>query len=369
MPKGSLELDYFFNSDGTQNELVKHLGNCMTKNMYFILKDQVDSVETLYKIYIDDFTFHISRDLIGKITSIDNNDIINLQNYVNISNLYSIKNDAAKAFEVLESLLDKDEIVFVNTFMRKVPYYRTYIEDIVEQNNTMVDRHYFLALWHENDVLYYLDNIINHNKKHFVPYNKNMDIGVAKKAEFINAFNDQFSCFTIKPNIDELKEINKRMSLILKRNIENYNKEVVENTKGDRVFCGRNAIKELINICKEERFYLNEYVSTYVTDLSSRISVVFSRSCDRKRVLIYFLTKLSSTAFPDILKMIDAVKVSIDKMENARNIMLKGNIMQDYLIGTKYIEYFEEIILAEDGLYKLLEENIDQITDALVKDN
>lgn len=361
MPKESLELDYYTDKNGTQNEIIKNLGNCFTKNMFFILKNYVDNVETLYKAYIDDFTFHISRDSKGVISSIDINDIINFEIYVEMCNKISVKQNGVKAMEELEHLLDNNEIVFINTFMRKVPYYKTYVEALSEDDNTLVDRHIFLALWHTKDTLYYLDNVVNRNPKFFVPYEKNNDIGVAKKSEFLNAFTHQFNCCTIKPNLKELKIIDENLTIVLKETIRNYHKSVKAEFNGNNTFCGRNSILELENICKEERFYMNESVSTYVTDLFSRIDIVFSRSCSRKKVFLNYLTVTKNVNARSVSKIIDAINNSITKMQNAKNFMYKNYVMSDYLVNSKFIGVFEEVLFAEDVLYSLLEENLYEI--------
>ena len=86
-----------------------------------MLKRELNNIHLSYKMFLDDFNFKIVKDLFGHPLDFRLNDIKSPEDYVIKSNIHRFNRDAPAAIEKLETLLTLDEIVFVNTFMKKSP--------------------------------------------------------------------------------------------------------------------------------------------------------------------------------------------------------------------------------------------------------
>ena len=155
----------------------------------------------------------------------------------------------------------------------------------IHEIDTAIDEHVFLILGQTNTDFYFLDNYVNYNPQFFKPYLVNKGIGHDTKHSFMNAFNQQFNCFTIRPNQDELKELPERAPMIFKKTLENYYK--ADSVVDGHIECsGRSAIVELNDLLANGRIILNSKIPNKTHDVYSLLHTALIRHSDRKSIYI-----------------------------------------------------------------------------------
>lgn len=355
---------YYHDANGDKNTVLQNLGDCYTRNIFFVLKNEIHE-DKLMKGYVDDFGFAFERLNGGAIQTIYNHDIKSPSCYAKVKNYRTLKNDGTQAIEIIESLLEQNEIVFANTFMRRLPFYKSYQEIIGSEYNDVIDGHIFLLLGHQDDSLYYLENYVNLNQN-FVPYEGNASIGVESKAVFGNAFHYQFSCFTIEPNRKELLTLDDRIPSVLGSMIKSYNKPAYVNKLGHQVFYGRAAIEEMISICNEGLLRLTDKIPNRDHDFYSLSRTIFNRVVSRKRLFLHLLSRCDAVSNGNTQeKVIDALKNNLNTWETMIALMTKKYALKDYTLHADLMNRFVKILAQEDSLYEILEEQYDTICSSI----
>lgn len=358
-----LQAEYYYDSSGRPNEIIQYLGNCLTRNIYFFLKDKVEDPVLLMSAYIDDFSMILVTDAEENILDIEINDIKSPICYVRGNNEIELKHDGQQAIQYIESLLRKGETVFVNTMMKLVPYYKTYKENPSKEELDVVDSHFYLILGQTNDEFYFMDNPVNYSKR-FKAYPGNKSIGIDYKSSFINAFNCQFSCFTLEPNYSELRNLNFRIPYIINESVQNYQSKRMDNKDGQTVYLGRNMLQKFIDLYTKGQISLNEAVKNRDHDVFSLSRTIFNRNLDRKRILLLFLTDLPKC--PSQQKLVDSIEENLVNWELVKNILTKKYMKNDFFCDEKMGRLFENVLVSEDALFQTLEESLDFMNTNLV---
>ncbi len=358
-----LETEYYHDSHGKPIQSVQYLGNCLTRNIYFILKDRVDNPYLLKSAYIDDFSMNLVTDSTSTIINIQNNDIKNPACYVTEHNKIGLINDGLQAIKYIEMLLDQGEIVFVNTLMKQVPFYKSFINNAAQDPYEVADYHYFLILGHTDHEFYYLDNHVNYGKKHR-PYPGNKSIGVDSKSNFIHAFDLQFNCFTLMPDYSELAGLNSRIPYVIGQSIENYKSVGIGCEEDQTVYFGRSMIHKFIDVYTGGQIHLNDRIPNREHTVYSLSNTVFNRNNDRKRVLLMFLENLP--AGPSKQKLIDNIENNLVKWEIVKNKLTKKYFQNAFGYDAKIRHYLENALEAENSLFQTLEDEWDWIYTYLV---
>lgn len=354
----TLEMEYYYNSAGEPIAEVQSLGNCYTRNIFFMLKRYVNDSSVLYKMFLDDFNLKLVTHTDSDQFELSLNEIKDPEDYITVANKHTFSNNAEAAIQTIETLLANNEVVFVNTLMKRVPFYRTFELNPALETDHIVDGHIFLILGQTATDFYFLDNYINYNKEYFKPYPHNKNIGQDAKTSFMDAYNRQFSCFTVHPNQDELAELPARASLILRTALSNYYKPP-SCTEGRLEYIGRSAIQELNNLFASGRFILNTKISNRPHDLYSLTRTTLTRHSDRKKVLLLLLNSLANPhALSDVIHY---ARQSIEQWELLRNVMTRQYIMNEFTLTDQMEEYMAYVLHAEDLFYHSIEKNIDNL--------
>ncbi|MBT2284274.1 hypothetical protein J7E78_12070 [Paenibacillus polymyxa] len=358
-----LKEEYYYDSSGKPNEIVQSLGNCLTRNIYFMLRKRFENPTLLMSAYIDDFSMILMTDVQDRIIDIQINDIKSPDCYVYEKNKIEIENNGQQAIQHIESLLLQEEIVYVNTMMKLVPYYRTFKENPSEEELSVVDSHIFLILGQTNDDFYYMDNPVNYSGR-FRAYSENKSIGIDTKSNFYNAFNRQFNCFTLEPNDAELRNLNTRIPYIMNQSVVNYKTKVIDNNDGQIVYPGRIMLRKFIDLYTKGKISLNDYVQNKDRDVFTLSRTVFNRNLDRKKVLLLFLEDLPCC--PSKQKLVHTMEENIEKWELAKNNLTKKFMKEDFACDEKMGVLLEHALESEDVMFQTLEDHLDFINTTLI---
>ncbi|MEF2964958.1 hypothetical protein V3851_03870 [Paenibacillus sp. M1] len=284
------------------------------------------------------------------------NEINDASNYVIKKNRFESRDRGEEALEVIDSLLDKGNVVFVNTLMKAVPYYKTYKKELNKDDVELADSHYFLIVDKDDERYYYLDNYLNHNKANFTPYEKNKSMGVANKAEFVQAFNYQFRCFTIDINAKELAKLPGRFHELFNAIIENYKGT---DSKSD-ILSGRKVIEKYIEYCDSRAIKLDDAIPRRDHNVYSLSRTIFTRSTDRKRILLKIL-KEKDDSEESRLCLVHSLERNIASWELAINGITKRHFTKQYVLDRQLGQCFSNILETEDSLYDVMETELDYL--------
>ncbi|MFP4976653.1 hypothetical protein ACE6ED_14700 [Paenibacillus sp. CN-4] len=353
-----LEMEYYYNSEGAPINEVQSLGNCYTRNIFFVLRRYIKDSSVLCKMFLDDFNLKLITHVGNDHFELGLNEIKDPEDYIIVGNRHVISSNAEEAIRTIEKLLANNEVVFVNTLMKRVPFYRTFELNPALETDHIVDGHIFLVLGQTATDFYFLDNYINYNKEYFKPYPHNKNIGQDAKNSFRNAFNRQFTCFTVHPNYEELAELPARASLILRTSLENYYKPN-SSTNGRLEYLGRSAIQELNHLFASGRFILNTKIANRPHDLYSLTRTTLTRHSDKKKVLLLLLNSLNNrNAFCDV---IHCAEQSIEQWEVLRNAMTRQYIINEFKLTGQMEQHMANVLHAEDQFFHSLEKNMDNL--------
>lgn len=353
-----LEMEYYFNSEGKPIEEVQALGNCYTRNIYFMLKNLKYDSSILYRMFLDDFNLKLNIASDNSKFELGLNEIKHPEEYITVRNPHTFTGNAEAAIRTIENLLASNEVVFVNTLMKRVPFYRTYELNPALLADDIVDEHLFLILGQTATDFYFLDNYINYNKENYKSHQHNKSVGYDSKFSFREAFNRQFFCFTIHPDQEELADLPARASLIFRTSLSNY--YLPPHSTGEySEYIGRSAIQELNNLFGSGRFVLNTKIPNRPHDLYSLTRTILTRHSDRKKVLLLLLNSLKNrNDFNDVSYY---AQQSIKQWELLKNSMTKQYIMNKFTLSDQMEKHITNVLQVEDLFYHSIERRINDL--------
>jgi hypothetical protein len=353
----ALELDYYY--IGNQlDPLINLIGDCFTKNIYFILK-QNTKFKNLYKAYIDDFSLYISTDIDGNIMSIYNKNHFIKDLYIK-NDSFEIKGLLNNAYKHLENLLNKGEIVFTNTIMCKLPFYKTFTLENIDYDN-FHGNHWFLIIGHSKNSLFIVEdpiNIIN-----YTPIKQNRSVYEVKKECFEESFKHYVRFHTYRPNIEAIARINDQAHLWIDRIIESY-----YYTEADNIYSGRASLEKLINICERGNVSLNDYLYWVnpKTNFKRKEAILYNKlifnislCCNKKKLMLIMIESSNKDTNLEKLKL--TLKNNIDTWTIIKNLFIREFYRQNYYIDNRFVKYFTIIIKSEDRLYELIKRNREEL--------
>ncbi len=199
-------LTFFTNKDGSVDNVALSL-SCFDCSIYNILKNnRAFDKELIVPLFIRDIYPTLwYNDKTGVFRIINQSRNINplWTNYVKVAQYDRLQD--RDSLRLLESLLDKGQIVIMQTVFELIKYYDKYNPnfDLNEYNQDI--NHVNIVLYHENDKIYYAEKIpYCINQENYVPYQFNKQIGVINKSEIVEACNYFLRCFTIEVNEQNL---------------------------------------------------------------------------------------------------------------------------------------------------------------------
>lgn len=250
------EFWFFRKKDNSEDKLAMAL-SCYEAAIYNIVKNsgQLDK-SLIIPLFLRDISPILSYEEDTGVFFITNEN----SNYAPVWHKYIrlisyVKEQDNHAIEFLESLLDKGQMVMLQTVFQKVNYYAEYNPDF-DMNSYFngAAPHVNILLYHEDDKFYYAEKVPNRvNLNNFVPYELNRQIGVIKKSDMEEACNFYMKCYTLDMDVQFIKENLKHEDIVsyIHAISENFIGKTVK-VNGITKYYGISALEKIIDICVKE---------------------------------------------------------------------------------------------------------------------
>ena len=352
MNSKALSYEYYYNKDGSKDKFAHLLASCIDAPTYLIAKNMYKNLDDFYSIYLNDITICISLKSNGMIHNVWGNNVKSIR----IFDFAKYEKKGKDAASFIEQLLDNQELVMVSTVYQMLPFSDHY--DPHFDINRFKPSHVFLIVSYDYDSYYYVDSETVINKKNFVSYDGNKDIGIIKKDILLSALNVYCEIYTIKLNNNNLQDIKTSVDKIIFQCYKNYHK-CYEEIDGKIVLYGYEAINKLIDIsnkkqCLVDETYLNglnlyQLLNWKLWDMHNRRKILFE--CVR--------TKLINEDNKYDEQLISIISDCGDAWQLVRNVITKRYINNLYEINGFLSKYFIWIRSLEDKLNICLQRLLD----------
>ncbi len=337
-----LQNNYFKDKSGKMNCIIDSLGDCFAQATYVIGGNSLKKPD-FYKAYLNESTIELR---------VINDQMCYLGTKENVWNrkivsFYRI-NGESTASEKISGLLQSGKIAIISPIVEKLPFEELYDPDYKE--NKQKSEHFFSIISEDENNFYFIDNPAVINKKNFVPYEKNEEIGIINK-EFFEEVSKGF-CIVGTP-LFNLKAINKAIKKskdVFKLSYKNYNKKSSSDGKITTLY-GREALKKLADIFASGRMQFSQIAPSGDRDLITYFRWRIWHIKGRRNLQVQYLKDVYSTDSEAVCDLKNALEESIKSWG-----LLNDNMYKDFLKGKpdvndRYIPLIDRIINAETELH------------------
>jgi hypothetical protein len=268
----------------------------------------------------------------------------------------------ANSIQFLESLLDKGQMVMIQTAFSYVRFLTWWNPDY--DFSTFLDGeeyHVMIVAYHEDDKIFYVEKMpYNIHKENFVPYELNKQIGVAFKSEIEDACNYFLRCFTLNVNIQNIsdKKIFQNQANNFIRDMADCYKPHIENADEHTKYYGIEAYRKFAEFCEEGRD-LNKYFITTGWSIANRINYDCWMIYGPRRILIKYISSIESSNIENTQMqklLIETIKEDILHWEKLERSIVKLIISGSGRLNDKISNKMYKIIDIEDKLNMLLKD-------------
>ena len=348
-----LTAEYYFRKDGQWDQFVAIL-DCAQAPLYFILK-QKTNINNPSELFLKSIDFHLCQNSDGAIANIDfrerpiGDGVFKTTKYTGTGTV---------ALSQIEVLLDQGEMVLIQTYPDRLPFFNGFagLNAAYTRTEALQTGHVFLAVWHDRDFLYYLDDPLTVNQKNFVPYELNKSIGMIRKDEIIHAFNLYVNYATIAINEAGFPNTQTALAMIkeiMENAITGYGKKT-EERDGMIISYQKEALAKLVELCGQGRLSLKQKVDKL--DLYGLMNWKFAEIWNRRTILHHCLLKfapdLNRIYINNLLKLLDTV---IKTWHETFYLMDDRYHQQKYLLDPDDQRYFIKLADLEEELVHGLE--------------
>ena len=244
--KDYLSMHYYYNDDGTADEIVDSLGDCLVQSAYVILKNKYNMRNDYYKAFLNETTVRLSLyndNSIACFATIENN--FNKM-------LFSMKEyeENENTVNKVSEILNSGEIPVIKTIVERLPYSSFYNE--AYKLNQIRTHHVFLIVGEDTDNFFFIDNpsVISYGR--FEAFSGNKEVGVLPKNILYNATKDVSSIFVFNFNMDTIDKYINNPLFAFANSRNNYLKE--SETEDNLLhFFGKQALLKLKELFEMEK--------------------------------------------------------------------------------------------------------------------
>ncbi|MEK5164495.1 hypothetical protein NYE69_19435 [Paenibacillus sp. FSL R5-0527] len=339
MPEEAMKAHYFVDEAGRTLPFVQNLNDCYERAVYFSVANSVADIDSYQSIFIGDLSFCLQLE--------SNNRNLKLSTYKNLfagaitlDRAFFIKNNATEALAGIEEWLNRKDYLLLRTAENKLPFLRRFAPEAIN-DESYNPGHLLLLLWHDESNLYFVENPLNLCPERFTAFYANPEVGIISKKEMIEALGHFSEVFTVRIHPHLLNKVGKSPLNVLSHYTEHY--ETVTFEDGVQFYYNRQALRKLVQLCKEESLYLN---LDYSRPDENKLLVGLDRIIRRRRLFYdYICDKNHDSKFTSLLES------NIQGYEMARYDILSGILRGNWLLHKEYAPHFEYILTTEDEIY------------------
>lgn len=347
----NISKEYFYQKNGEKVKDVDLIrGDCFPLNTYLVLKHKYTQLDDIYKLIIDDINFEIVLEKDGQINYIDykNNSMIENDALIYSSQEYICQ--GTKAIAILEKLIDKEKYVMIQTINEWLPFSIHY--DPNYTFNKIIPGHIQIIVGYDEKQFYFVEDpaVINYDK--YKAFSK--DVGMLDRAEVLEILGTYLKCINVSINKEKYKIIDSLIFNILMRSCKTYRKLSAQDSDGRIYLYGRNAIKCLIDISKQEYIHLNE-VDKKLGPINLFLRWKFRAIKNKRHVLFLFFKYFEKNYFPT--KITALLETDYNIWNKIWYVFEKKFAKKEYIWDKHLAKYFENILEVEDELFNSIEQS------------
>lgn len=350
IPK-ALAFSYQYKNDGRFDDVLEKL-SCWEKGIYYSLKLKYDfSIATPYCLFINESSLFISLDEEGELAELGvmlahaNGDIIEIKKH---------EKQSENPLNLLESLLKQGEPVILETVVEKLKFLKFYRPDFNIQ--AFQPGHVFLAVHHDSDYLYYVEDEFNLNLENHLRYPNNRTIGMVPKRDLIEAFAYYLNCYTVVLKEDNIFKIKERVPELIRQTVWNYEHMESERVEGIEKHYGRVALVKLITLCESGRFQLDRTVPSFGVSLFHVLELRLLNIYMRRQLLYSGLKEYFDGLDEIDLSVLDATfQKDIDAWMGLKKLINDKYNQSFFDVAAEVKKQLSVILSCEDRLFEYLD--------------
>ncbi len=346
----NIDMEYHFLKNGETDDYSIYL-DCASLMLYFISKKKLKSIKGIRELFLGDIVPKVIQNSDGSIYDVDHlaypfrEDIFKVQYY---------RDKGYQSIKEIEELLDKGELVIVNTFMQRVPFsvhFRGAEYSALEVN----DEHTFLIIAYDKQRFYYVEIPHVINAKNYIPYDGNKSVGIIDKEELRPAFDVLLNFATV--SVDEQK-LNKGSQLkkLIQLTLDNYEKGVFYE-EGRKVSQGFAAIPCLMELCEKCNLDLNNRKVFTGTTLVELFNWKIWMIASQRKLLKFVLEEYDEECNYEVrLNLMDRLEELCKMWIDLGHLIGGRHGKGETIFDTFYMEYLRELKDKEEELINELKE-------------
>ena len=344
---------YYFNNDGTSDEIADSLGDCIIQCAYVILKNKYCLKEDFYKSFLNETTIKLGVSDNNKIETFDT-----IENIFDkkIFSLYGFEKINEKALDKISEILKSGDIPAIATVVENLRFSVFY--DNNYKQNCIRTRHVFIIVGEDAENIYYIDNPGVISYKNYVGLSDNKEIGVISKKDFNDAVKCCCDVFTFKFDLEKINYFINNPLDALNDSYENYHCQH-KVRDGVKYYFGRQALLKLIDLFELGNILLDEIAPSKDRDMITYLNWKIWNIKGRRKLLKKFLNDSDNSEYREMLihSVNDAI-LNWDLLDKALyRDFLKGN----RIAGSQYVFLIREIINCEDKINLFLNKYLHDI--------
>ena len=349
----NMNIEYHFLKNGQPEEFSAHL-NCQAQMLYFIMKKKIRDIKGYRGAFLGDIVFRIlmnSDDTIFNVASLPykiNQNVFNIEQY---------HDKGYQAMSKIEDLLDKGEAVIVATCVERLPFFVNFQGYDAPGEDIGFEGHCFLAVAHSPTKLYFVEQPGAVNIDNYIPYDKNLSVGMIDKEDLKSAFEIFANYATVYIDEEKLKEGTISGDMVrdmVKISLANHTKEVFYHD-GFKMAQGTAAMDLLIELCQSEILDLNNKQNYVHVTLYELFKWKFREIASNRKVLEFALKEYQGDCDQKIRCNL------IGELENIHlawmdfiNIIDIRYRKDEIIFDVSYKKYLEELKVKEEELINSL---------------
>ena len=350
-----LDKNFYYNKDGSRDEIVGALGNCFIQCSYIMMKTLFPGNIDFSKVYLNETTIMML---------LSNNDIfddIRVPYTTFTKNIFKINeiNDRDESFEtVITRTLNSGKIPLISTIIEKLSFSRFYIPscDLTKKRTD----HFFLVVDEDEENYYIVESPDNVNKCNVRYYNETECV-ILPKDELREAAKQFCSVLQL--------EFDKEKILYHEKNSVNVLKDIVSNFEHERIveedsycFLGEEALLKFREFISSGKMKLNGVAPSKDRELYDYFDwKIWTIKGSRDLMTIYFKGIAEKQNYRGVDKILDILKKDSEQWTILKSMFLKSYFKGKYDVDDKYIQYLDPVIQSEKDLVLSLKNYIDEI--------
>lgn len=349
-----LDKNFYYNEDGSRDEIVGTLGNCFIQCSYIVMKTLFRGSIDFSKVYLNDTT------IIMPLSDNDLFDDIRVPYTTFTKKIFKVNeiNNMDEPFEtVITRILNSGNIPIINTIVERLSFSRFYIPscDLTEKRT----EHFFLVVDEDEENYYIVESSDNVNKCNIKYYNK--ECAILPKEELREAA--KLYCSVLQLEFDSKKILyhEKNSVKILKDIINNFEHECI--AENDSVYLlGEEALLKFREFISLGRLKLNEVAPSKDRKLYDYFDwKIWTIKGSRELMTIYFkgITKKQKSSVAE--KVLDILKKDCEQWVILKSMFLKSYFKGRYDVDDKYLQYLDPVIQSEKDFVLSLKKYINEI--------